>query len=54
MILMDDNFATIVYAVEEGRNVYNKIKRAVEFVLATNLGQVLAILIAILIGKEVH
>jgi len=51
MILMDDNFATIVYAVEEGRNVYNKIKRAVEFVLATNLGQVLAILIAILIGK---
>lgn len=50
MILMDDNFATIVYAVEEGRNVYNKIVRAVEFVLATNLGQVLAILIAILMG----
>lgn len=52
MILMDDNFATIVHAVEEGRNVYNKIKRAVLFVLATNLGQVSAILIAILMGLQ--
>lgn len=52
MILMDDNFATIVHAVEEGRNVYNKIKRAVLFVLSTNLGQVTAILIAILMGLK--
>lgn len=50
MILMDDNFATIVYAVEEGRNIYNKIKRAVQFVLATNFGEVLAIFIAVLMG----
>ncbi|MGL4383553.1 MAG: cation transporting ATPase C-terminal domain-containing protein, partial [Bacilli bacterium] len=50
MILMDDNFATIVYAVEEGRNIYNKIKKAVTFVLATNLGEVSAIFIAVLIG----
>ncbi|MDF9866517.1 Ca2+-transporting ATPase [Bacilli bacterium PM5-3] len=50
MILMDDNFATIVYAVEEGRNIYNKIKRAVQFVLATNFGEVFAIFIAVLMG----
>lgn len=50
MILMDDNFATIVYAVEEGRNIYNKIKRAVQFILATNFGEVLAILIAVVLG----
>ncbi|WP_423363602.1 cation-translocating P-type ATPase [Mycoplasma sp. P36-A1] len=50
MILMDDNFATIVYAVEEGRNIYNKIKKSVQFVLATNAGAVFAILIAVLMG----
>ncbi|MDR3215411.1 MAG: HAD-IC family P-type ATPase, partial [Bacilli bacterium] len=50
MILMDDNFATIVYAIEEGRNIYNKIKQAVLFVLATNFGEVLAILSAVLLG----
>ena len=50
MILMDDNFATIVYAVEEGRNIYNKIKRAVQFVLATNFGEVFAIFLAVLLG----
>ncbi|MEG0284322.1 MAG: cation-translocating P-type ATPase [Erysipelotrichales bacterium] len=48
MILMDDNFATIVYAVEEGRNIYNKIKRAVQFILATNLGEVSGIFVATL------
>ena len=50
MILMDDNFSTIVYAVEEGRNIYNKIKRAIQFVLATNLGEVLAIFVGVLLG----
>lgn len=52
MILMDDNFATIVYAVEEGRNIYNKIKKAVQFVLATNAGSVFAILCAVLMGMK--
>lgn len=50
MILMDDNIGTVVYAVEEGRNIYNKIKRAIEFVLGTNFGEVLGIMIAILLG----
>ena len=50
MILMDDNFATIVYAVEEGRNIYNKIKKAVKFVFATNFGQVIAIFTVVAMG----
>lgn len=47
MILMDDNIGTIVYAVEEGRNIYNKIKRAIEFVLGTNFGEVLGIILSL-------
>lgn len=43
MILADDNFSTIVNAVSEGRNIYKKIKRAISFVLSTNLAEVLAI-----------
>ncbi|WP_342276342.1 cation-translocating P-type ATPase [Spiroplasma endosymbiont of Nebria brevicollis] len=43
MVLTDDNFSTIVDAIEEGRNIYNKIKRIVCFVLITNMAQVLAI-----------
>lgn len=50
MILTDDNFATIVNAVEEGRNIYNKIKRAVLFVLTTIFGEALVILLAVLLG----
>lgn len=48
MILMDDNFATIINAIDEGRNIYQKIKTAVSFVLATNLGEVIAIFIAVI------
>lgn len=50
IILTDDNFATIVNAVEEGRNIYNKIKRAVLFVLTTIFGEALVILIAVILG----
>lgn len=50
MILMDDNFQTIIYAVEEGRNIYNKIKKAVEFVLGTNFAELFGILLAVLAG----
>ncbi|MGL4624550.1 MAG: cation-translocating P-type ATPase [Culicoidibacterales bacterium] len=50
MILTDDNFATIVNAVEEGRNIYNKIKRAVLFVLTTIFGEALVILVAVILG----
>lgn len=48
MILMDDNFATIINAIDEGRNIYQKIKTAVSFVLATNLGEVIAIFVAVI------
>ena len=52
MILVDDNFTTIVNAVDEGRNIYEKIKKAILFILATNLGEVSAILGAVLLGLK--
>lgn len=48
MILTDDNFSTIVNAIEEGRNIYNNIKKSVIFLLSCNLGEVITILISIL------
>lgn len=48
MILADDDFSTIVHAIEEGRNIYNNIKKSVIFLLSCNLGEVLAILTSIL------
>ena len=48
MILTDDNFATIVRAIEEGRNIYNNIKKSVVFLLSCNLGEVVAIFASIL------
>ena len=50
MVLTDDNFATIVTAIEQGRNIYNNIKNAVLFLLICNLGEVIAMLIPLLIG----
>jgi Ca2+-transporting ATPase len=52
MILTDDNFATIVSAIEHGRNIYNNIKKSVIFLLTCNLGEVVAMFAAILIGWE--
>lgn len=50
MILADDNFATIVAAVREGRKVYANIRKAIQFLLATNVSEVLSILIATLLN----
>jgi Ca2+-transporting ATPase len=50
MILADDNFSTIVVAIEQGRNIYNNIKKSVIFLLASNLGEVIAMVVAILAG----
>ncbi len=50
MILTDDNFATIVKAVERGRGIYDNIKKAVHFLLGTNIGEILAIFAASLLS----
>lgn len=53
MILTDDNFTTIVHAIEEGRNIYNNIKKAVIFLLSCNLGELVAIFFSILMNWPV-
>ena len=50
MILADDNFATIVAAVGEGRRIYDNIRKAIQFLLASNLSEVLTIFFATLFG----
>ena len=50
MILTDDNFTSIVNAVEEGRGIYDNIKKFVEYLLSSNLGEVLTLFIAIMLG----
>lgn len=50
MILTDDNFATIVKAVEQGRGIYDNIKKAVHFLLSTNIGEILSVFASSLLG----
>ena len=53
MILADDNFATIVSAVGEGRRIYDNIRKAIQFLLASNLSEVLTIFFATLFGFSI-
>ncbi|SSC11467.1 Calcium-transporting ATPase 1 (fragment) [Mesotoga infera] len=52
MILTDDNFATIVEAVKEGRGIYDNIRKVVGFLLGTNIGEILTVFFAMLLWRE--
>ena len=52
MILVDDNFVTIVEAVKQGRNIYDNIRKAIHFLIATNIGEIVTIFMGLLLGLE--
>lgn len=52
MILADDNFVTIIEAVKTGRHIYENIKKAIHFLLATNIGEIVAIFMGLILGLE--
>lgn len=53
MVLADDNFATIVNAVEEGRKIYDNVRKVIQFQLSTNMSEVLTIFTASLLGVNI-
>lgn len=50
MVLTDDNFVTIVKAVKQGRNIYDNIKKAIHFLIATNIGEIVTIFMGLVLG----
>ena len=52
MILVDDNFVTIVEAVKQGRNIFSNIVKAVHFLIATNIGEIVTIFVGLLMGLK--
>lgn len=53
MVITDDNFATLIHAIERGRNIFNRIQSAIIYLLACNAGEIIYILAAILLGMPV-
>lgn len=52
MVLTDDNFVTIVEAVKQGRNIFDNIKKAVHFLIATNIGEIVTIFLGLVLGLK--
>lgn len=50
IVITDDNYATIISAIEEGRTIYDNVVKAIRYLLSTNMGEILSILIALIIG----